>query len=231
MAEIPIQRKKGGGIWPWLVGLLLLLILLWFFFWRNHDNATTAATAADSTMTVNSTTIPTPIPATIPATAPAVTAAGTTAAGASATAGMNPSRTSGAIGDFTRFIAVVGPNMSEEKQHAYTAGGLRRLADALASLGASGAPIANIRKQAAALQNSSANSTNHADMARSGFASAADAFNSLASKYPSTDVARVRSAADAMKIGPHLLDQKGNIQTFFETASTALHGMTSATAH
>lgn len=239
MAEIPIQRKTGAGIWPWLLGLLLLLILLWFFFWRNHGNPTTAATTADTSMTVSSTTPTPPTPAGVTGatgamsdTAPgmAAGAAGASATG-SATGGMSPSGASGAVGDFVRFVAVIDPNTDEGKQHAYAAGGLRRLADALASLGASGAPIDNIRKQANALQNSSPNSTDHAGMARSGFASAADAFNSLKGKYPSLDVARVRTAADAMKTGPHLLEERAKIQAFFETASTALQGMTGATAH
>ncbi|MGI8509078.1 MAG: hypothetical protein ACR2MQ_07110 [Gemmatimonadaceae bacterium] len=157
------------------------------------------------------------------------TGGATGSATGSATGGMGTSGASGAVGDFVRFVAVVDPNTDEGKQHAYAAGGLRRLADALASLGASGAPLDNIRKQADALQNSSPSSAKHADMARSGFASAADAFNSLKGKYPSLDVVRVRTAADGMKTGPHLLEEKAKIQAFFETASTALQGMTGAT--
>ncbi len=267
MAEIPIQRKTGAGIWPWLLGLLLLLILLWFFFWRNHGNATTAAaTSADTTVMATSTTTLTTVPGaaatgvtgaagavadTAPGTMAGTGGASANAAGGTNTPGMNTPGTntpgtntpgtntpgtnapgmSAAVGDYTRFVAVVDPNMDEGKQHAYAAGGLRRLADALASLGASGAPIANMRSQAAALQNSSPNSTHHAGMARSGFASAADAFDSLKGKYPSLDVARIRTAADAMNTGPHLLGQKANVQAFFEMARTALQGMTGAPAH
>jgi protein-S-isoprenylcysteine O-methyltransferase Ste14 len=58
MAEIPIQRKPGAGIWPWIIALVVLLVLLWFFFSRNPSRATTAAPATtDSAMTRPDTTV------------------------------------------------------------------------------------------------------------------------------------------------------------------------------
>lgn len=47
MAEIPIQRKTGGGIWGWVIGALVILALLWFFFARN-DRDDVTRTGADS---------------------------------------------------------------------------------------------------------------------------------------------------------------------------------------
>lgn len=51
MAEIPIQRKEGRNIWPWVIGAIVLLALLWFLFGRQRGD-TTAATTTDSTATM-----------------------------------------------------------------------------------------------------------------------------------------------------------------------------------
>lgn len=56
MAEIPIQRKEGRNIWPWIIGLLVVLLVLWFAFGRNR-NATPVTTATpDSAATTTTTT-------------------------------------------------------------------------------------------------------------------------------------------------------------------------------
>ena len=52
MAEIPIQRKEGHAVWPWvLLGLIILAAVLWFVF---AGGTTTAASAlADSAAVAN----------------------------------------------------------------------------------------------------------------------------------------------------------------------------------
>ena len=32
MAKIPVEKKSGGSIWPWIIGLLLLAGLIWLLF-------------------------------------------------------------------------------------------------------------------------------------------------------------------------------------------------------
>jgi hypothetical protein len=50
VAEIPIQQKRGGGIWPWIIGAIAVLLLLWLLFGRSSDNAP-APTGPDTTRT------------------------------------------------------------------------------------------------------------------------------------------------------------------------------------
>lgn len=250
MAEIPIERKPKSNIWPMLLGLLALLAIIWFLAARCHNNNAPVG-AADSTAAANSAAtangaVPTDTSAMAGAATGAATGAAATGAAAAgavgamgADTGLNAAGTSGnaaagggatgAIAEFTRFVSAVSPNATEEMQHAYTAGGIRRLADALSALGATGAPIQNMRSQASALQNSSPTSTKHADMARSAFASAADAFASLkgpSATGASTALGNVHTAANAVRPGAHLLDQKDRIQAFFVSAKNALQAMT-----
>lgn len=38
MADIEIERKRGGSVWPWILGLLLLLLLGWLLWeWLDDD--------------------------------------------------------------------------------------------------------------------------------------------------------------------------------------------------
>ncbi len=141
--------------------------------------------------------------------------------------------TPGAVATFASFVGTTDPNRDETKQHEYTVTGLRHLADALAAVGASGPGLDSMRTEATALQNSPANSTQHADMARSAFMSAASVMASLQTqRFPNmaNDVAGVRQAAQAVKPGTHLLEQKDQIQTFFERARDALQTMTRTTS-
>lgn len=218
MAEIKIERKDKHAIWPWIIAAIVLLLLLWWWASSRHSNDSTAA-RTDSTMTMTS--------------GGAVAATGAGAYGAGDSAGVNGA-TAGATGsaagapaavtEFTNWVATVEPSRDEAKQHAYTIGGIRRLADALAAEGASGSALDNMRKQADALEQSSPNATNHADLTRSAFIAAADAFSTVAASHPNVaaDTARIRSAATSMKGGTHLLDQKDKVQNFFDSARDGL---------
>jgi hypothetical protein len=52
VAEIPIQRKEGHAVWPWvLLGLIILAAVLWFVY---AGGASTVASArADSAAVAN----------------------------------------------------------------------------------------------------------------------------------------------------------------------------------
>ena len=52
MAEIPIQRKQGRTMWPWLVGLAVLLVLVWALLGRHGTNRSVAA-RHDTTTTMS----------------------------------------------------------------------------------------------------------------------------------------------------------------------------------
>lgn len=124
-----------------------------------------------------------------------------------------------AVAEYNRWVTAGNSKNDEEAEHLYTAGALDRLADALSDLGATGTDIENMRRQAGAIKGSSVSSMNAGGrMARSAFLSAARAFDTL--KIAGTD--KVHAAAAAMTTDPRLLDQKDNIQNFFEAARDAL---------
>jgi hypothetical protein len=51
VAEIPIERKSGPNIWPWVIALLVVAALIWYFMSRrNHDNTVTTPGRTDSSM-------------------------------------------------------------------------------------------------------------------------------------------------------------------------------------
>jgi len=43
VAEIPIERKGGRSIWPWIIALIIIIALIWWYVSRrnNSNNATT----------------------------------------------------------------------------------------------------------------------------------------------------------------------------------------------
>jgi hypothetical protein len=228
VAEIPIQHKEGHSIWPWILGLIVLLLVIWFIF--GNRGGTTVASTAETTASTAAGAVAAPgdtVPGAYTGAATgAAGAAGMSAAGgaATATAGAPP-----AVADFDNWIATADSSRDEATQHAYTAGGLNRLAAALASLGASGPQLDSVRAKASTLASSSSTSAKHADEARSAFLAAAAVFDSLATSHPGLDATKVRSAAMAMKPGAHLLDQKDHVQAFFEAARDALRSAVGTT--
>ncbi|MDQ3557159.1 MAG: hypothetical protein M3409_10365 [Gemmatimonadota bacterium] len=48
MADINVERKEGGSIWPWILGLLLLALLAWWFFSQRNDDRVDTRTTADT---------------------------------------------------------------------------------------------------------------------------------------------------------------------------------------
>jgi type IV secretory pathway TrbL component len=52
VAEIPIQRKEGHAVWPWvLLGLIILAAVLWFVYAGGAQ--TVASARADSAAVAN----------------------------------------------------------------------------------------------------------------------------------------------------------------------------------
>jgi hypothetical protein len=52
VAEIPIRRKEGHAVWPWvLLGLIILTAVLWFVF--AGGTSTVASARADSAAVAN----------------------------------------------------------------------------------------------------------------------------------------------------------------------------------
>jgi hypothetical protein len=51
VAEIPIERKQGRSIWPWIIALIIIIALIWYFMSRrNNNNNGTTPGRTDSAM-------------------------------------------------------------------------------------------------------------------------------------------------------------------------------------
>lgn len=214
MAEIKVERKRRSLL-PLLLGLLLLLLIAWWFLSRN-GSAGTAAASADTATVATGIVPPTPITND--------TAAGTLAPGAAAGAAAG-----GALGDYVEFVGNSRVERNEDEQHAYTAGGLRRLATVLEGMNPAGAARAQvdlIRQKADSLQITSTGDDRHADMTRAAFTAAAEAMRTLpVAGGASAKLDGVTRAAGAVRPERHMLEQKEQIQAFFDAARAALQAM------
>ena len=211
MAEIPIERREHRNpLWLWLIGIIAVVLLIWLATGRRHSRQM-AANRRDTASSAGEIVTPVPNANTAPST--------------ERTAGTGGFRD---IDAFSKWISTGGLIRSALRENEYTAGGIRRLADALQSQGATGASIDNMRKEADALQNSRSKSARHGDMARSAFLSASDAFDSLAQSHGQLDMSHVRDAADAVQPGTDLLGQRSKVQAFFQSARSALQQISAA---
>ena len=55
MAEIPIERKTGRSIWPWIIALIIIAALIWWYVSRRNHNTNNNGTTtgrADSAMII-----------------------------------------------------------------------------------------------------------------------------------------------------------------------------------
>jgi hypothetical protein len=215
VAEIKVERKRRSLL-PLLLGLLLLLLIAWWLL--NRTTGTTTAGASADTATVATGIVP-PAPITND------TAAGTLAPGAAATGAA----AGGALGDYVEFVGNNRVERNEDEQHAYTAGGLRRLATVLEGMNPTGAARAQvdlIRQKADSLQITSTGDDRHADMTRAAFTAAAEAMRTLPmAKGVSANLDGLTRAAAAVRPERHMLEQKDQIQAFFDAARAALQAM------
>ena len=199
MADIRIE-KRASNMWAWLLPLLLALAAMWWFFGRG---------AGDRNL----------------ANAPQDTRSDSAAAFSSTSAAQDDS-SAGTVADFTAFVSDNSASRGENEQHAFTAEGIRRLSRVLDGVmpgNSTTTSTATMRAQANALENSAAESSRHADMARTAFIAAAEAFGSVPEGRISPDAAsRVRDAANGIGADQSLLAQKDKIDAFFGAASRAL---------
>jgi hypothetical protein len=217
VADINVERK-GPSIWPWIIGLIVLALLIWALaeMLGGRDDATRTAVTDD---TVARTT----------EVAPATRDPGMTGAAAGVPA---------AVQQFEQWVDRRDPQTDMGLQHEYTRNGLRQLADALESLAqrhgerpAVQQSIQTMRQQADRLQQSDAASTQHANMTRDAFTSAADAVGTLQREHHAqlagadNQVNQVRQAAQAIDTGTPLLQQHERVQTFFDRARDAVRAM------
>jgi hypothetical protein len=216
VAELHIERKERSA-WPWiLLGLALLGLLLWYFLGRGDaDDGVVADTAAG--VVTDTSAAPGAAPGAMPGTA----------------------GDAGAVAAFLAYTDERRSRQDADLTHEYTADGIRRLAAALDVVarqdtvgGAALQPrLDSLRQGADALQRN-AESMQHAEQARAAFTSAAGIMAAVQERrFPDLgdEVGQVREAAEAVRPGAPLLEQRAQVQTFFDRAAAALRTMTDAT--
>jgi hypothetical protein len=146
----------------------------------------------------------------------------------------------GAVNDYLAYVEENRARQAAGPAHEYTAGGLRRLAAAIAELSqrnagsaaALNAELDALRAQADSLQRNP-QSTEHARYAREAFRTAASLMSTLQQRYYpeqrypnlAAEVAQLRSAAELVLPARMLLEQTSDVQRFFDRAATALRAM------
>ena len=207
MAEIQLERKEKGGNWLWVLLVLALLALLaWWLFSRRGDDdriVTTADTAAVMD----------------------------TARGAGATIAGAPSE----VNDFLRFVEDNRARSEMGRDHEFTADGIRRLAAALGAMAASDTAgavalrprVDSLRAQADSLQRN-ADSGQHSAQTRRAFdrsVSLLDAMQQRRQGSAAGPVNELRQAAQGVQPSRQLLEQRAEVQRFFERAADAIRSL------
>lgn len=210
MAEIQIERKEPRN-WLWIVLLLIVLALLaWWLLSRRTDAEDRVATGTLGGAIVDT---------------------GPTAA------------TGGAAGDVDAYLSFVQDTQARAAMsnvHEYTADGIRRLAAALNSVvdrDAAGSAAGGgdlrprldwLREKADSLQRNP-QSNQHAGQARDAFIGATAIMEELRARRPNiTDqVRQARDAAESLRERGQLLEQRAEVQRFFERAAEVLRNIAS----
>lgn len=207
MAQIGIQRKERSPL-LWALALLALALLGWFIvssvFGRDEASVARNAGAAEVPAT------PTP-----PAEVVAVT-------------------------DFMRFVGERRAADAMARDHGYTAQGLTRLAAAIEAVamrdtvagGALAPQLADLRQRAEAIQRDQ-RATDHALQTREAFLIAASLIGGVQERrFPAlrAEAEALTAAARTVDARTPLLQQKADVQTFFDRAAAALRAMAGTAA-
>ncbi|GAA4400745.1 hypothetical protein GCM10023187_14240 [Nibrella viscosa] len=212
MANIDIEKKSGGTVWPWLLGLLLLIAVLAFIFWPRDNTRDEVAVTDNTEQRVG--------------TSNAYATEDVTTTGTMAPAVRS-------YVDWATSISVQGEMGLD---HQFTRTGLMNLADALAAVSLK-APNVNRQQVDNKLSRmrTMANditdnweSTQHADKIKRAFQASVDVFDELQqSSFPNLngDVASVRQAVEQMDTNTLTLDQKNKVKDVFRESADVLEKM------
>ncbi len=218
MADIDVTRKSPS-IWPWIIGLLVLALLIWGLaeMLGDDDDVDTITTEE---------VIPAPVAVEDSDLDPA------------------PLAVPAVVTEFAETCAVSTSNADMGAEHRFTTECVRRMAGALDGViqrnNISGtdvdARLANFRQMADALESSSPEATDHANMVRNVFMSASDLMSAVYQASYSTvqqmgpEVTQIRDAAQAIRGDAQLLNQQDAVTTFFREAGEAIRMMATTPA-
>jgi hypothetical protein len=203
MTEIFIQRKQRR-VWPWVAVVLLLVLIACLFLLPFGENAAVVVSPRSN--------------------------------------GALNAAAEGAIpGEVDAYLRHVQRGEARDRmgpEHDYTADGIRRLAAAIGAIAigdtvaghALESQLAELRQRADALQRDPSANT-HALATREAFLIAAGMLEGIQQRrFPelASEATAVRRAAEATQAKRPLLEQKAEVQQFFDEASGILRGMTNA---
>lgn len=212
MADIDVERKETS-IWPWLIGLLVLALLIWALAELLSDDDDDVVIDEAAPVLVE----PAPVPVTpLPAEAPVAAAV------------------PAAVREYMNTCTGDAGTMTLD--HQYTSNCIQSLAasvDALLQTPSVGgmdvsAQLADYRQKADRLVQSANTSEQHANLTREAFVSMSNLLNAVQDqRFPALDgqVNQLQQSAQAIAPRTLLLDQKDNVQRFFQQAGTLLSTM------
>jgi hypothetical protein len=220
MADIDIERKGGGSIWPWLLGLLALLLVGWLL-WEMFDDDDEVT---DPAAAVVEPAAPVPAPVTTD-----------TMAGTAATAAVPAA--------VQQYLTTCAPQDTAAMglDHQYTSDCIRQLVASVEAVlqnpNMQGvdvqAQLQDARQAADRLVQTPETSTDHAGMARNAFTSAATLIGAIQDqRFPAMDAqaSGLEQAAQSVQPAQPLLEQRGAVQSFFRQAGDVLQGMAGGSA-
>jgi hypothetical protein len=204
MADIQIERKEGFAWWWVVLALIVLGLLAWMFLGRtDRDRVATAPVATEQRPT-----------------------------------GFEEPVGAGMAAEpvVREYVATCAPEQPQQMalDHAHTARCIRMLADAVESAGRDPAvtaaqPDAELRaarEQADRLEQSVVEAE-HATMTRNAFTSLATAVERMQDRHPGLagEAADLRQAAERVSPAQPLLEQRGEVQNFFQRAGQIVSRM------
>ena len=203
MAEINIEQKNKAYLWQLIITVIIIGLVTWGaieFFDRDSHTARDKPPEAREMMAAPRI-VSIPIP----------------------------------LDKYLRFIRNNPAQEKMELDHAYTSVGIRRLADAIgavmeqhniSNLKVTG-DLDKLRNYADRLQKDHS-STDHADIIREVFVLASDVMDSIEEQISprlNSDMDEVHRAAEAIDPGKLALQQKAEVETFFDKAGSVLEVM------
>lgn len=221
MADINLERKKGGSIWPWIIGLLVLLLLIWVIVEAmDRDDPDVVATGT-ATETVA------PLP-------PATTGTDATTAGSPAQ-----------VEEYMRTCHVAEGATTPQtvgREHEFSTNCLDLLASSMSAVAAQrpanpeiDQQLNTVREQIQSIRQSDPTSLEHSNSTREAAMASADALSSMRQAFAGTNQ-QAQSAADAARNAAQeiqgseaLLNQQDALMRFFREAGNALQAMASGT--
>ena len=202
MAEINIEKKKKGSIWPWIIGLLVIVGIIWVASEVIDDPDNEVAEQQNTVAPVDQQN-----------------------EGVSDNANMAAS--TAASEDFISYVNDENVKEQMGADHETTSEALMKLSTALREISGGDQfqqEISQIEENARQIQEDSS-SLQHADIVSQTFTNAANVLQQIQNnQYPDaqSDVQEVQEIASKIQEDQQLLDQKENVQAFFEEAGQAI---------